>query len=189
MRQHHSVGRRVYIEPDDVGELAAKPGSRERLKVRRCAAPNPPKCRWPRPLRGRSNGSPGAAARCRSAPPPAPSFPRRSAPCRACGSCRAADRQLPSRQSAAASATPFGRLTPTLCATRWAYTHGLVPSIAFQEREKILHCAAQLAADRSQILVPSYPVQGCWRRASGSDCLKATRCLSKLRTVVDTMIN
>jgi hypothetical protein len=115
-REHHGVSWRIDIEPDDVSELGGKAGIARALEgaqpmrlqfVRpaRCAAPNPARCRslWPSP--GWSSGSPGAAVRCRSMPPLAPWSPLRSAPCRACGSCRAADRQPRSRQSAAAIAT------------------------------------------------------------------------------------
>ena len=33
-REHHRVGRWIDIKPDNIGRLAAKLGSRERLKVR-----------------------------------------------------------------------------------------------------------------------------------------------------------
>src|SRR5262249_7157492 len=36
-REHHSMGGRIEVEPDDVGELGFEAGSRDRLKVRsRC---------------------------------------------------------------------------------------------------------------------------------------------------------
>jgi len=36
-RQHHRMGRRIDVEPNNISELVGKAGSRERLKVRsRC---------------------------------------------------------------------------------------------------------------------------------------------------------
>jgi len=52
-----------------------------------------------------------------SAPPLARWFPLRSAPCRVCGTCRAADPQPRSRQSVVGHRHTVGRLTPMLCAT------------------------------------------------------------------------
>src|SRR5215469_9969545 len=112
-RQHHGTGWRIDIEPNNVAQFGGKAriaraleGAAAVCAPARCAAPNRRKCRWLWPSPGRSNGSFGAAARCRSAPPPALSFPRRSGSCRACGSCRATDPRPRSRQSAAAIATP-----------------------------------------------------------------------------------
>jgi hypothetical protein len=119
------AGPRAGSELGDVGQLGDETGvvraleGAQAVRLRfvtpnRSAAPNPARCRWLWPSPGRSSGSPGAAVRRQSLPsrkrgsmpPPAPWFPPRSAPCRACGSCRAINPRPRSRRSVVATATP-----------------------------------------------------------------------------------
>ena len=123
------MSRRIDVEADDVGELCgelriarplegAHPVRLELMRLPRCAAPNAARCPPPSPSLGRSSGSPRAAGRRRSAPPPAPPSRPGSAACRACASCRAAARPRPASAKRCCQRQTIGRLTPTCAATR-----------------------------------------------------------------------